>query len=75
MDLRAALPPMRRAVAAALACAVLAGCGDAGVLCASSTNPGGSLVGCTGDPDDDGLSVVVVGQDPAAARRDGAGTP
>jgi len=49
------------AVALSLACLV-AGCGDSGVICASSTSPSAHLVGCTGDPRDDGLSVAV-GQD------------
>lgn len=75
MDQGLARPRMRAAVAALLACACLAGCGDAGVFCASSTNPGGTLVGCTGNPDDDGLSVVVAGQDRPATGSDDAGVP
>jgi hypothetical protein len=68
MDFRAARRVARSAFALLLVCGSAAGCGDAGLICASSTNPGGSLVGCTGDPDDDGLSVVVAGQDAPSPR-------
>lgn len=62
MAARATNTPTTRRMPAWLAVMLavwLSGCGDAAVLCGSSTSTDVAFVGCTGDPGDDGLTLGV----------------
>lgn len=65
MEARRTMTIKTRVAAAAvlLICLTLAsGCGD-GVVCGSSTGGSVQVVGCTGDPRDDGLTIGAFGQE------------